>query len=76
LVLYYASSLEVLDLCPFRKEICCFPNISPQRRLLEQRLGNLVYRLYNLNCDEVKVIEPGFPPSRAEHKEIGIGGGE
>jgi hypothetical protein len=33
---------------------------------LEREIDNLVYRLYNLTYDEVKVIEPEFPLSRAE----------
>jgi hypothetical protein len=33
---------------------------------LEWALDTLVYRLYNLTWDEVKVIEPGFPLGKAE----------
>jgi hypothetical protein len=32
----------------------------------ERQIDNLVYRLYNLTSDEVKVIEPGFPVGKAE----------
>jgi hypothetical protein len=66
LILYYASSLEVSDLCPFRKGICCSSNISPLRWSLEQRLDNLVCHLYNLTYNKAKVIEPGFPVGKAE----------
>jgi hypothetical protein len=33
---------------------------------LERQIDALVYRLYDLTYDEVKVIEPDFPPDRAE----------
>jgi hypothetical protein len=35
---------------------------------LEQPVDNLVYRLYNLTWEEVKVIEPGFPIGKAEYE--------
>jgi tRNA1(Val) A37 N6-methylase TrmN6 len=38
---------------------------------LERQIDNLVYRLYNLTLEEVRVIEPGFPLSRAEYEGIG-----
>lgn len=76
MILHYASSLEVLDLCPFRKGICCSSSIIPLQRVLEQRPDNLVYRLYNLTYDAVKVIKPEFSLSRAEYERIEIGGGE
>jgi hypothetical protein len=41
---------------------------------LERQIDNLVYRLYNLTYDEVKVIEPEFPLSRAEYENIRIEG--
>jgi hypothetical protein len=34
---------------------------------LERQLDNLVYRLYDLSYEEVKVIEPDFPLGRAEY---------
>jgi hypothetical protein len=37
---------------------------------LERQIDNLVYRLYNLTWDEVKVIEPDFPVGRAEYENI------
>jgi adenine-specific DNA-methyltransferase len=36
---------------------------------LERQLDNLVYKLYNLSYDEIKVIEPDFPLDRAEWEE-------
>jgi hypothetical protein len=33
---------------------------------LERQIDNLVYRLYNLTYDEVKVIEPDFPLGKTE----------
>jgi hypothetical protein len=41
---------------------------------LERQIDHLVYRLYNLTYDEVKMIEPEFPLSRAEYERIeGVG---
>jgi hypothetical protein len=41
---------------------------------LERQIDNLVYRLYSLTYDEVKVIEPEFPLSRAEYENIKMEG--
>jgi hypothetical protein len=37
----------------------------------EQQIDNLVYRLYDLTYEEVKVIEPGFPLGKAEYEGSG-----
>jgi hypothetical protein len=37
---------------------------------LEREVDNLIYRLYSLTYEEVKVIEPEFPLSRAESEGI------
>jgi hypothetical protein len=39
---------------------------------LERQIDNLVYRLYNLTYEEVKVIEPKFPLSKDEYEGISI----
>jgi hypothetical protein len=39
---------------------------------LERDIDTLVYRLYNLTWDEVKVIEPGFPLDIAEYEGMRI----
>lgn len=39
---------------------------------LEQQIDNLVYRLYELTYDEVKVIDPEFPLSKEEYEKIEI----
>jgi hypothetical protein len=36
----------------------------------ERQIDVLVYRLYNLTYEEVKVIEPDFPPGKAEYERI------
>jgi hypothetical protein len=41
---------------------------------LERQIDNMVYRLYNLTYEEVKVIEPGFPLGKAEYEGSGVGG--
>ena len=38
----------------------------------ERRIATLVYRLYNLTYNEIKVIEPDFPLSKEEYEEISI----
>ena len=38
--------------------------------VFEREIDDLVYRLYNLTYDEVKVIEPGFPVGKAEWEGI------
>jgi hypothetical protein len=35
---------------------------------LERQIDNLVYRLYNLTWEEVRIIEPGFPLGKAEYE--------
>jgi type I restriction-modification system DNA methylase subunit len=35
---------------------------------LERQIDSLVYRLYNLTYEEIKVIEPDFPLNRAEYE--------
>jgi hypothetical protein len=37
---------------------------------LERQIDNLVYRLYNLTWEEVKVIEPEFPFSKMEYEGV------
>jgi hypothetical protein len=37
---------------------------------LEQQIDNLVYRLYELSYDEVKIIDPEFPLSKEEYENI------
>jgi hypothetical protein len=38
----------------------------------ERQIGNMVYRLYTLTYEEVKVIEPGFPLGKAEYEGSGV----
>jgi hypothetical protein len=38
--------------------------------VLEQQVDNLVYRLYDLSWEEVKMVEPGFPMGKVEYEEI------
>jgi hypothetical protein len=54
------------------REICSQKGRNPQAdtRGLERQIDNLVYRLYHLTWEEVRVIEPGFPLSKAEYEGI------
>jgi hypothetical protein len=38
--------------------------------VLERQIDSLVYRLYNLTYNEVKLIEPEFPLSKTEYENI------
>jgi hypothetical protein len=38
--------------------------------VFERQLDNLVYRLYSLTYDEVKMIEPDFPLSETSYEGI------
>ena len=39
----------------------------------DEKIDTLVYRLYNLTWEEIKVIEPKFPLSKAEYEGIRAG---
>lgn len=39
---------------------------------LEQMINNLVYRLYELKYDEVKIIDPEFPLTQKEYENISL----
>ena len=39
---------------------------------LEQEIDNLVYKLYELNYEEVKIIDPEFSLTEKEYEEIKI----
>ncbi len=39
---------------------------------LENQIDNLVYRLYDLTYDEVKVIDPQFNLTEEEYKAIAL----
>jgi adenine-specific DNA-methyltransferase len=47
-------------------------NPTADTSALERQIDNLVYRLYNLTYDEVKVIEPDFPLSEMEYEGIEV----
>lgn len=40
--------------------------------LLEQNIDNLVYKLYNLTYEEVKVIDPEFGLTEEEYRNLKI----
>lgn len=42
------------------EEILLFKSKNKQTNVLEQQIDNLVYKLYELTYDEVKVIDPAF----------------
>jgi hypothetical protein len=58
------------------QKICSLKEGDPEADVstLEVELNKMVYRLYDLTWDEVKVIEPEFSLSRTEYENINIGG--
>lgn len=47
-------------------------SIDCDTSLLENQIDNLVYRLYELTWDEVRVIDPDFGLTEEEYKKIEI----
>ena len=41
-------------------------------KILEQQIDNLVYKLYELTYEEVKIIDPEFPLAEKEYQAITI----
>jgi len=54
------------------QEICNIKKKKPDADISvkEQELNSMVYRIYSLTYDEVKVIEPDFPLSKKEYEGI------
>jgi hypothetical protein len=45
-------------------------NLKADTTALERQIDSLVYHLYNLTYDEIKVIEPDFPLGKAEYEGV------
>jgi len=41
---------------------------------LEREIDEMVYRLYGLSYEEVKVVDPEFWLSREEYEQVRLGG--
>lgn len=54
------------------EQILAGKEIGQDTTSLEQQIDNLVYRLYDLTYEEVKVIDPDFKLSEEEYKNIKI----
>lgn len=63
------QTLKISDVC---KDIISKKRQNIDTATLEQKIDNLVYRLYELSYDEVKVIEPEFSLSKEEYESIEI----
>jgi hypothetical protein len=61
--------VKIVDRILFKKS----SNPQADTSALERQIDNLVYRLYNLTYDEVKVIEPNFPLTKAMYEGIEVG---
>jgi tRNA1(Val) A37 N6-methylase TrmN6 len=57
------------------RKICHLKEGDPEANIfaLERQIDTLVYRLYNLTWDEVRVIESGFPMGKVEYENIKMG---
>ena len=51
-------------------KILSFKKENKTTPFLEQEIDNLVYKLYELTFDEVKVIDPEFSLSKKEYEAI------
>lgn len=51
-------------------EILSFKKSGQDTSFLEQEIDNLVYKLYELTYNEVKVIGPAFSLGKAAHEAI------
>jgi hypothetical protein len=58
-------------ICDLVDKILAAKSVDPNAdtTALERQIDSLVYRLYNLTYDEVKVIEPEFPLGKAEYEK-------
>lgn len=65
-----ASPTAQAAISSFVDEIIPLKAINADTTVLEQQIDNLVYRLYDLTYEEVKVIDPEFPLSKAEYEAI------
>jgi hypothetical protein len=67
--------------CPNYPFLCYIKNVDKILSLksegkdttaLEQQIDNLVYKLYELTYQEVKIIDPEFKLTESEYEEIKI----
>jgi len=63
-----APLIKIVDKIHNKLKVDINANISD----LEQQIDNLVFRLYELSYEEVKVIDPAFPLSKEEYENIKI----
>lgn len=61
-------------ICEIAKKIIQIKSLKPisDTSIFEQQIDNLVYKLYDLTYDEVKVVEPDFGMSEEEYAAIVI----
>ena len=70
-VIKVAEQLKQCGIVPWLDIWHLRPGFSWQRAL-EQQIDNLVYKLYELTYQEVKIIDPEFKLTESEYEEIKI----
>lgn len=66
------SEVEELPFKQILTEILALKVENKPTQYLEQQIDNMIYKLYNLTFDEVKVIDPDFSLSESEFSAIKI----
>ena len=64
---YFINELETLS-----KSILNFKKSGKDTTVLEGQIDNMVYKLYELTYEEVKVIDPDFPLGEQEYEAIKV----
>jgi hypothetical protein len=65
----WTSTVEQIVFAKIAEEIICRKSQAKETFHLEQQIDNLVYRLYDLSWDEVRVIDPGVSLTEEEYKQ-------
>ncbi|MCF8365979.1 MAG: Eco57I restriction-modification methylase domain-containing protein [Bacteroidales bacterium] len=70
LPVYYPKDSEEKHIVELLDKILQAKSQSQDTTALEQQIDNLVYKLYELTYDEVKVIDPAFALTKEEYENI------
>jgi hypothetical protein len=72
LLVYYPTNKEEQAIKKILNKILDLKLESEDTTILEQQIDNLVYKLYELTYEEVKIIDPKFPLTEQEYQAITI----
>lgn len=70
---FYPNEQQELLIVDIVDKIIDKKSKNQDTKALEQQIDNIVYRLYDLTYDEVKVVDPEFGLSREEYEGIELG---